>query len=498
MMLRSIANAVLVLVLFCLYPLSAHSRSGVSGSVRRSVVKIFATYQREDYATPWQSRRPSSGTGSGFIVGKRRILTNAHIVSDARFLEVQKEGDAERYRARVVFVGHDCDLAVLTVDDSAFFEGTSRVTFARDLPALNDEVIVIGYPMGGHRVSVTRGVVSRIDYSLYGHSGVDQHLVLQVDAAINPGNSGGPILYRGRVVAVAFQGLRWGENIGYGIPLPVMEHFLDDIRDGVYNGYPELGVSIMEARNPALRADLGLPGDETGVVVYYVDPFGSAAGILEPRDALLTINGIPIANNGTTVVDGTEVNFAELVERAQWGESVSFRIWRDRAVHKITVPLRNPYDPFVYRNEYDKKPEYFIVGGLVFSPMSRNYLRAALQSGDPAARHLLYYYSRYAKIEGFHEDRDEFVILTARLPHPVNAYADPFMARVVRNVNGTRVRRLADVKRGIESGKDDFHVIRFEAQDEYLVLDAAAARAADAMILRTYGVTRPYFFREAE
>jgi S1-C subfamily serine protease len=438
------------------------------------------------------------GTGTGFLVGKRRIMTNAHVVSDARFLEVEKDGDAKRYRARVTFVGHDCDLASLTVDEPGFFDGMARIGFARELPDLNKEVVVIGYPMGGHRVSVTRGVVSRIDYSLYSHSGLDHHLVLQVDAAINPGNSGGPILYGGRVVAVAFQGYGRGENLGYGIPLPVIRHFIDDIEDGEYNGYPELGVSAMNARNPALRRSLQMPLDESGTVVSYVDPFGSAKGLLFPRDVLLSINGVPIADNGAVMVGGTQVNFTELVERAQWGETASFRVWRGGKVQKVTVPLRTPYDPFLYRNEYGKKPEYFIVGGLVFSPLTRGYLRTLRNSGSRAAHHVLRYYARYAKLEELYVGRDEFVVMIRRLPHPVNAYADSFIAHIVADVNGVPIRRLADVKRGIDSLQDGYHVIRFEAQDDYLVLDAKAAATAERSILETYGVAHPSYFREAQ
>ena len=476
----------------------SHARSAVSSNVRRSVVKIFATYQREDYATPWQSGRPAGGTGTGFIVGKRRILTNAHIVSDARFLEVQKDGDANRCRARVTFVAHDCDLAALTVDQPGFFDDTGRIRFARELPGLNDDVIVIGYPMGGHRVSVTRGVVSRIDYSLYSHSGLDQHLVLQVDAAINPGNSGGPIVYRGEAVAVAFQGLRWGENIGYGIPLPVVRHFIDDIEDGVYNGYPELGVMTMDARNPALRRSLDLPDNESGTVVYYVDPFGSAKGLLKPCDVLLGINGVSIADNGAVNIEGADVDFTELVERAQWGENVSFRVWRDGSARDIPVPLRNPADPFSYRNEYDRKPEYFIVGGLVFSPLTSGYLGTMRNAGHTEAGHLLHFYARYAKMEGLHEDRDEFVVLIGRLPHPVNAYADTFIPHVVTAVNGVRIRRLADLKGAFAARREGHHLIRFAGEDDYLVLHAGATESAGQEILATYGVDEPYYFRESE
>ena len=198
-----------ILALGLLGGLPAHAARSRFTPLLSGVVKIYATFQAEDYTTPWQTGRPGSGTGTGFVIAKRRILTNAHVVSNARFLEVSRDGQPGRYLARVAFIAHDCDLAALTVDDPAFFDGITPLSLAKAIPSLNDEVTVLGYPTGGDRISVTRGVVSRIDYSGYSHSGVDQHLVLQVDAAINPGNSGGPILFDRRVVGLAFQGLAW-------------------------------------------------------------------------------------------------------------------------------------------------------------------------------------------------------------------------------------------------------------------------------------------------
>lgn len=476
---------------------SALAFSGVR-SLRRSVVKIYVTIQRPDHALPWQSGRQASGNGSGFIINKRRILTNAHIVSDAKFVQVQKNGDPRRYRARVSFAGHDCDLATLSVDDPSFFEGTSAIQFAKSLPKLNDEVTVLGYPMGGARLSMTKGIVSRIDYSVYSHSGVDQHLVLQVDAAINPGNSGGPIIFRGKVVGLAFQTLAWAENIGYSIPVPVIRHFLDDIADGVYHGYPELGAAFMDARNPALRRDLKLPPYKTGVVVYYLDPFGSALGRLKQRDVLLSIDGYEIANDGTVVLDGNNVIFAELLERKQWGQSVVFRIWREGAETEITVPLTNPPDPYVYRNVYDKLPEYYVFGGLVFSPLNREYLRTLRGNLADKNNQQLIYYSQYAKIDELHRDREEFVVLIRRLPHPVNTYTDGFMKGIVTEVNGIHIRNLGDVKKAAANPTNGFHVIRFAGMDDFLVLDAGAAAESSPEISSRYGVPSTEYFEDKQ
>lgn len=464
----------------------------------RSVLKIHVTSQRYDIAMPWQKTRPGGGTGSGFIVGKRRILTNAHVISDARVLQVQKDGAPERVTARILFVADDCDLAMLTVDDPAFFEGTRPLPLARAMPALNDEVTVLGYPMGGDRLSITRGVVSRIDYSGYAHSGVDQHLALQVDAAINPGNSGGPVMFRDRVIGLAFQGIADGENLGYAIPLPVLERFLTDIADDRYDGYPELGVAILDSRNPALRTDLGLgPEQSGGVALQFVDPFGSAQGRLFPRDVLLSVDRHPIAADGSIRLASGSVVFAEVLERKQCGETVRFDVWRSNRLVHVEVPLRAGNDGFVFRHRYNYRPRFAVRAGLVFQPLSREWLLTReRQLGDPDVQRLAYHAS-HAKLDDLHVGHREFVVLTSRLAHGINAYADPYINGLVATVNGRPVGQLEDLVAAWREPTNGFHVLTFAGREDPLVIDARAAALAQHDILDVYGVQAEQYLEDA-
>lgn len=453
-----------------------------------SVVKIYSTIQRQDYAMPWQAQSPIQAAGTGFVVSKRRILTNAHVVSDAKFIEIQLHDEASRFRAFVKYIAHDCDLALLELEDPSQLDDMPAVKLSEYLPRLNDEVSVIGYPIGGARLSVTKGVVSRVDYSTYSHSGVDQHLVIQVDAAINPGNSGGPVVFNGKIVGMAFRGLMNAENIGYAIPVPVIKRFLTDVHDGIYNGYPELGVATMRLRNKALREDLVMPTDLSGVAVFYVDPFGSGTGILEPEDVLCSIDGNRIQNDGTTLVDGTVVEFAELLERKQWGQSISLEIWRDGMRKDVKVPLTNQLDPFIFRNNYDEKPRYFILGGLVFSPLSKDFLSAAQLDPNSPRTQKIYYYTIFSKFDGLIAGRDEFVALISILPHQVNSYCNAFVPGIVSEVNGKAVRDLRDLKEACTAEGTRFHVFSFEGTTERLVIDADAAEKAEPLLLEQYGV----------
>ena len=195
-----------------------------------SLVKVFVNKNSMDYLNPWQSHGGQMVTGSGCIIAGNRILTNAHVVNDHTFIQVRRESDPEKYVATVEAIGQDYDLALLRVEDPEFFRGVSPMEFG-ELPNLQDAVTVFGYPMGGEQLSITAGVVSRIEVVPYAQSGREL-LSIQIDAAINPGNSGGPVLKGDQIVGVAMQELPSSQNIGYMIPVPVIAHFLEDVRRG--------------------------------------------------------------------------------------------------------------------------------------------------------------------------------------------------------------------------------------------------------------------------
>ena len=224
---------------------------------RQAVVHINATLFRYSYRNPWNQPSLVRTSGTGYIVEENRILTNAHIVSGANTVRLRRPDQKTDYEARVAYIAHDCDLALLIVKDKKFFQGSRPLTIGK-LPELNSPVEVIGYPVGGDRISVTRGIVSRIDMDVYSHSGIDYHLTIQVDAAINPGNSGGPAMQNGKVIGTAFQVLSDGENLGYLIPPEVMRRFFEDIKDNNYNGYTEFGVLSIPTTHRVLRQALSI------------------------------------------------------------------------------------------------------------------------------------------------------------------------------------------------------------------------------------------------
>ncbi|MCP4369871.1 MAG: trypsin-like peptidase domain-containing protein, partial [Deltaproteobacteria bacterium] len=231
----------------CVVSSYAQAQTQTPAEIRKAIVKVYAVYNEHNYYDPWQMRGQRTGNGSGCIIDGQKIMTNAHVVANQTFIQVKRAGQAKKYVAKVEVVAHECDLAILTVADDDFFADTEPIGIG-ELAEVRDKVAVYGFPIGGDELAITEGVVSRIEHQQYSHSGA--HLLsCQIDAAINPGSSGGPVVKGGRIIGIAFQG-GGGENVGYMVPVPVINHFLSDIEDGKYDGIPDLGIFIQKMENP--------------------------------------------------------------------------------------------------------------------------------------------------------------------------------------------------------------------------------------------------------
>ena len=188
-----------------------------------SVFKVFVHKTEPNFSSPWQMKSQRQSIGTAFAIEGQRLLTNAHVVSYASQVLVRRHGEAKRYIAKIISVAHDSDLALLSVPDPEFWnKGIEPLELEDEAPHLQDAVTVIGYPSGGENLSITAGVVSRVDVWNYAHSG-RRMLCIQIDAAINSGNSGGPIVnYNGEAVGIVTSkmvGLGI-EGLGFGISMP--------------------------------------------------------------------------------------------------------------------------------------------------------------------------------------------------------------------------------------------------------------------------------------
>jgi S1-C subfamily serine protease len=448
---------------------------------------IEVTQQRADWYTPWQRTRPQGSSGSGFLIGPGRIMTNAHVVSDARQIVVRRNRDNQPYFAELEFIAHDSDLATLRVRDADFARGVRPLRLGQ-LPSLRSRVRTYGFPAGGEKISRTEGVVSRIQFITYLHSGADSHLGVQTDSAINPGNSGGPVVQEGQVIGVAFQTDTRLNDVGYFIPAPVLRRFLEDIADGRYDGYGDTGIVTTNLINPSYRSYLGLPPGMSGVVVERVLPGASADGFILPEDAILGIEGVPVLADGTADYHGYLLSFEQVVEEKQIGEPVRLTVWRAGQRREIAFPLRKFEAAERMRSRFDQSPPYLVYAGLVFMDLDREFLQTFGNFWENAEKHLLHaqFFEHLEGKEGYRRH----VVLARVLPHRVNSAYRSMVNSLVSTVNGRPIGSLGDLSDALAAGAGGFHLLTLDPGELLLVLARREADLAHAEILASYGIDR--------
>jgi len=462
-----------------------------NGPVQKSLVRITATSVEPDYRAPWNAGGLQRGVGAGFVISDNRILTNAHVVANSRYLTVERDGDPNKYPATVQFIANDCDLALITVSAPDFFKNMIPLKFG-GIPALESTVSAYGYPIGGERMSVTTGIVSRIDFQLYTHSSIDQHLAIQISAQINPGNSGGPVMQDGKVVGVAFQGYSGdvAQGVAYMIPTPVINRFLKDISNGHYDEYPDLAITFAKLQNPAQRKFLGLKDDDRGVLVSSVVAAGPSDGILRPGDVLLTIDGHPIASDANVELEGERAQFEEVVERKFKGDSVKFDLLRNKQPMTVTIKLYKPWPYAIQGHSYDVRARYVLYGGLLFQPLNLDMLEA-YRATDLRLRHFFEYFT----VEQIYLQHPDIIVLSNILPDPINTYLAPYRGAIVDEVNGKKIRTLDELANAFAQAPEQL-VIRMIGDGPPLVLDRNKVEAARERIKKRYNVAKEQNLQE--
>jgi serine protease Do len=272
--------------------------------------------------------------GSGVIVDKRGyVLTNNHVVEQATKIQVQLDGDPNKYTAKVIGVDEDTDLAVI------------KIEAAKDLPTaklgnsdgvnVGDWVLAIGSPFGLN-ATVTAGIISAKDRGGIGGSNHQFQRFIQTDAAINPGNSGGPLVdLAGEVIGIntaIITGSRGYEGVGFALPSTAAINVYNQIiaQGRVTRG--SIGVSFQEelGTNAITLKELGAAN---GVVIMGVEAGSPAekAG-LKGGDVITSVNGKPV-KTGNDLVNP--------IAQAQIGSKVKIDYVRDRAAKETTAVVED-------------------------------------------------------------------------------------------------------------------------------------------------------------
>ncbi len=441
---------------------SAQNASRGEDSIENSVVRVFSTIQPPDFMKPWSKQPGREITGSGVVIEGRRILTNAHVVNYAGQIQIQGHQSGDKISATIEAVAPGMDLAVLKLSDESFFNTHAALKKAEGLPSIKDSVMVYGFPTGGSNISITKGIVSRIDFAAYNYPATG--LRVQIDAAINPGNSGGPAVVGNALIGIAFSILPDTQNIGYIIPCEEIDLFLKDIADGRYDGKPAIYDEFQTLENPALRAFLKIDDSIKGIVTHA--PFRADKDYpLKQWDVVTRIGNTPIDNQGSVQInDNLKLPFTCLVQTLAEKGKIPITIVRDGREMSIQLPVsteRPKLIPYL-QGEY---PPYFICGPLVFSIAVEEMI--AVLSGGNNGLMLMNLLSqtgsplitRRSDLPAF-EGEELVMIPSPFFTHALAKNYSPPVMRIVTSINEISVKNLRHLVEIIRDSKEEF--IRIE------------------------------------
>jgi len=460
-------------------------------SVEDSVVKVFSRRSLPDSYRPWASQSPQEITGSGVVIEGKRILTNAHVVSYSRQIQIQANEAGEKLAATVVAYAPGIDLALLKLDDETFFDSHAPVRRLGALPDTKDVVMAYGYPTGGSGLSITKGIVSRIDFTSYNFPTMG--LRIQIDAAINPGNSGGPTMIGDKMIGLSYSVLSGSQSIGYIIPNEEIELFLESAKDGKYEEKGNILDDFQTLENPALRKYLKLGKEVHGLVV--TDPGSSdPAYPLKQWDVVTRIGETSVDDQGMVKLkDNVRVSFRYRIQRDALGGAVAMTVVRDGKEIALKVPVQRG-KPQLFKWLNGDSPSYFIYGPLVFSVATEDFLQGQVSGKDGVSVYnwLAYRGSPLAARRGSGPayPGEQLVIVPSPLfPSKLSQGYDSPIGMAVESVNGTKVRNLRHLVELLRDCSDDFVAIDFiDRSGEAMVLPRAEVAAETERILNDNGI----------
>lgn len=462
--------------------------------MRKGVLQVFVHKIKNQWRQPWSKARPSSSRGSAFIVdlAKKIIVTNAHVAAFASTIEVRIDGDDDKHEARVLAVAHQVDIAILSVENPAFWASAVALEVGDD-PREQQHVDVVGFPEGDEEASITSGVVSKIGWKAYSHS-ESENLCITIDAAINGGNSGGPCISKGKVVGINFQGRNDAQNIGHIIPASVLKRTLEDFHgaqaagaSAALKGFASFAPTVQPLENEALRRSQELPeGQAGGILVTTVPRVSNLHGVLEPGDVIVAVDGKGVSKDGRVHRAGgmSLIDFRADITMKLVGEPLRYTVFRRGEKEPRELSVAAERAPQLTPKTWFGETSFSIFAGLVLTPVLDGELG---READMYGGHMR---SAYKASGRKHEHaHQQLVMVVTQLPHRLmlGYEHDPFAPLV--SIDGAEVLCLADAHRLCAASAGPFTTFVF-ADDSRVVLPTAESRAATLDLMHKHGIAK--------
>ncbi len=460
--------------------------------LEESLIRVNVTAQAYNYYQPWEKGKPTTRRGLGVVLEKGQVLVTAQIVANATYVELEKPVSGEKATGRVAVVDYEANLSLIELEDpdSDFLDKARPLTLdtspvvgdTLDVWQVKDTGLADTTPCPLIEVSVENYFLEGTPFLTYQTRGSLRY---------HSGSYVLPVLH-GDKLAGLLMSYDSDEQVSRVLASPIIEHFLNDLADGDYAGFPTLGLTYAREIDDQLRKYLKLESGSGGVYVTTVVPKSTAeqAGI-KVGDVLLEIGGHTIDHRGNYdhPVYG-KLNLSHIVRGAcQVGQEIPMVVFREgerlEFMAKMTRKSHKDYliDPYLF----DEGPRFFIAGGMVFQELTKPYLRIfGDQWRQRAPMKLLW---ALAHPEEYEETgREKLVFISRVIRTPATLGYEAVSHVIVDEVNGVEIKRLNDLARAFEQPEGPLHRIKIAEAPHELILDVGMTKAMDERLSEAFRI----------
>jgi len=473
----------------------AKKEPGVPASMSKqkqlALVRVNVTGQSYDYFRPWQKKAPFSKRALGAVLSKGRVLVTADLVANQNYVELERAETGEKTAARVQVIDYEANLALLEPTEQTFLDGITPLEITADT-VVGDRLAAWQLEPTGALLA-TEGLVTTVQMMQYPID-VGEFLTYRISLPMQyRENSYTVPLVKNNKLAGLLLRYDSRSQLLDAIPAPIITHFLKEADSQSYRGFPSAGFSFFPTRDPELREFAGEKGKAGGVYVTNVEPNTPAmkAG-LQVGDIVTAVADREIDENGNYVdpLYG-KIEFTNLLTaHAYSGDVVPFRVQRNGKPIQLNVTLEHrdaknyvspPYN-------FDQPPRYYVLGGLIFQELSRQYLKEWGPTWERSAPQRLVYFDRFQS-ELFPEGNRRVVILSQVLPADSTIGYDDLAYLTVTKVNGKKIKSLDDLAEAVKQPIEGFIKIETEEDPKQIELDATQVAAEAPNLQENYGIS---------
>jgi S1-C subfamily serine protease len=465
--------------------------ASMSTQKQLALVRVNVTGQSYDYFRPWQKKAPFSKRALGAVLSKGRVLVTADLVANQNYVELERAETGEKTAAKVQVIDYEANLALLEPTEKTFLDGITPLEITADT-VVGDRLAAWQLEPTGALLA-TEGLVTTVQTTQYPID-VGEFLTYRVSIPMQyRENSYTVPLVKNNKLAGLLLRYDSRSQLLDAIPAPIITHFLKEADSQNYRGFPTAGFSFFPTRDPELREFAGEKGKGGGVYVTNVEPNTPAmkAG-LQVGDVVTAVADREIDQNGNYVdpLYG-KIEFTNLLTaHAYSGDVVPFRVQRNGKPIQLNVSLehRDAKDYVSPPYNLDQPPRYYVLGGLIFQELSRQYLKEWGPTWERSAPQRLVYFDRFQS-ELFPEGNRRVVILSQVLPADSTIGYDDLAYLTVTKVNGKEIKSLDDLAEAVKQPIDGFIKIETEEDPKQIALDAAQVAAEAPNLQENYGIS---------